>query len=159
MVPEPDPPPFDPGASAPLPPAGWYPDPLGQSRWWDGTQWGVAAYPHPAPSSDPRQTAMLAHLLGIFVGFIGPLIIYLTAGKQDPFVRHHSAEALNFQLTVAIASIACVILMFLVIGFFLLPVLIIGALVFEIQGCMAANRGEWWRYPVNIRMVSGAAGV
>jgi uncharacterized Tic20 family protein len=102
--------------------------------------------------------AMLCHLLAIFTGFIGPLVIYLTTGKEDPFVRHHAAEALNFQITVFIATMVCLVLACVVIGFFLLPVVAIGALVFEIQGSLAANRGEWWRYPINIRMVSGAAG-
>jgi uncharacterized Tic20 family protein len=52
--------------------------------------------------------------------------------------------------------------MFVLIGFvliFVLPLAIwIGALVLGIQAAMAANRGEWYRYPVSIRMVSGAAG-
>lgn len=144
----------DPGGAQP--PPGWYPDPTGQMRWWDGHAWGLPAQPAPRGTSDARTMAMLAHLLGLFTGFLGPLILYLTTGKEDPYVRHHSAEALNFQISVIIASAVCGVLMCVVIGFFLLPVVLIGALVFEIQGCLAANRGEWWRYPINLRMVSGA---
>lgn len=32
-----------------LPPPGWYPDPAGTVRWWDGQQWTVAAPPPGAP--------------------------------------------------------------------------------------------------------------
>jgi uncharacterized Tic20 family protein len=142
-------------AGATSQPPGWYPDPYGQTRWWDGVQWGAPATP--TGGGDSGSMAMLAHLLGIVTGFIGPLIIYLTSAKTDPFVRHHAAEALNFHITLAIAYVACFALMCVIIGFFLFPVLIIGSLIFEIQGAIAANRGEWWKYPINIRMVSGAA--
>jgi uncharacterized Tic20 family protein len=148
-----------PGAPA-QPAAGWYPDPSGQMRWWDGAAWGAAA-PMAGPArsgTEPRTMAMLAHLLGIFTGFLGPLVIYLTSAKEDPFVRHHAAEALNFHITLAIAYVACFALMCLFVGFILFPILWIGSLVLEIQGCLAANRGEWWKYPINIRMVSGAVG-
>lgn len=40
-VPPPPPPQPD------LPPPGWYPDPAGVQRWWDGTQWGLAAADQP----------------------------------------------------------------------------------------------------------------
>jgi uncharacterized Tic20 family protein len=145
----------DAGPDAGLPPPGWYPDPLGQLRWWDGRAWGVAA--PPASSTDPKTMAMLAHALGIATGFIGPLVIYLTTGKQDPFVRHHSSEALNFQITLLIAMIASAALLCLLVGFLLVFIVPIVAIVLEIQGTLAASRGEWWRYPINIRMVSGAA--
>jgi len=29
------------------PPPGWYPDPAGAIRWWDGTQWSAATPPPP----------------------------------------------------------------------------------------------------------------
>lgn len=141
------------------PPPGWYPDGAGGWRWWDGQRWGAPAPQGPAPGgTDPRTMAMLAHLLAIFTGFIGPLIIYLTSGRDDPFVRHHSAESLNFQITVLIAYIVSFVLILVLVGLLMLMVVGIGALVLEIVGSVAAYRGEWWRYPVNIRFVSGAVG-
>jgi uncharacterized Tic20 family protein len=166
---EPSPPeqPFSQDPSGEPPAPGWYPDPDGRTRWWDGHQWGEAAGTTPvapassaAPTSgtDPKTMAMLAHLLAIFAGIIGPLIIYLINGEKDPFVRHHAAESLNFQITVSIAYIVSAVLICVFVGIILLPIVIVGALVFEIMAAIAANRGEWYRYPVSIRMVPGAVG-
>jgi uncharacterized Tic20 family protein len=128
-------------------------------RWWDGQQWGQVQTPASAASpTDPKTMAMLAQLLGLFTGFLGPLIIYLVNGDKDPFVRHHSAEALNFQITLAIAYVVSVVLMLVLIGFLMFFVIWIASIVFMIQATIAANRGEWYRYPINIRLVSGAVG-
>jgi uncharacterized Tic20 family protein len=129
-------------------------------RWWDGQQWGQAqASAVPATSStDPKTMAMLAQLLGLFTGFVGPLIIYLVNGDKDPFVRHHSAEALNFQITMFIGYLVSFVLMLVLIGFLTFFVIWIVGLVFMIQATIAANRGEWYRYPINLRLVSGAIG-
>jgi uncharacterized Tic20 family protein len=144
-------------------PPGWYPDGAGRQRWWDGAQWGAYA-PATTPSggpgggTDPRTLAMLAHLLGLLTGFVGPLVIYLVNGEKDLFVRHHAAEALNFQITLTIAAVGSALAMLLLIGFLLLPVVLIGGIVLQIIGAVKANAGEWWRYPINLRLVPGALG-
>ena len=46
----------------------------------------------------------------------------------------------------------------LLIGFLLLPVVLIGAFVLEVLAAIAANRGEWYRFPINLRLVPGAQG-
>ncbi|GAA2798178.1 hypothetical protein GCM10020219_081630 [Nonomuraea dietziae] len=48
----------------------------------------------------------------------------------------------------------CTVLAFVLIGFLLIPVLWIAALIFEVIAAMAANRGENHRYPINITFVS-----
>ena len=35
------------------PPAGWYPDSAGKTRWWDGEQWTEQMPPPPAPTEPP----------------------------------------------------------------------------------------------------------
>ena len=142
-------------------PPGWYPDGAGRQRWWDGTQWGAYA-PTSADggtgTTDPRTLAMLAHLLGLLTGFVGPLVIYLINGEKDPFVRHHAAESLNFQITLTIAAVGSALAMLVLVGFLLLPVVMLGGIVLQVIGAVKANAGEWWRYPVNLRLVPGALG-
>lgn len=152
-------------------PPGWYPDQNGQQRWWDGTQWGQVAAPqvpavvpqaYAAPMSsieDEKGMATLAEALPILVGFWGPLIIYLITKPEQRFARHHAAEALNFSITLGIALIVSALSMLVLIGFILFPIVLIAGVVFHIIAAMAANRGEWYRYPINIRLVSGAVDV
>ena len=87
----------------------------------------------PSPSKDARTMAMLVHLLCIFTGFIGPLIIYLIKKDEDKFIAFHSLQAIYW-------GIAGIILAFTCVG-------LIVCLVFAILALVAANRGEWYKYP------------
>ncbi len=104
-------------------------------------------------SDEDRNLAMLAHILGIVTGWVGPLIIYLVAGADKPFAKKQGAEALNFQITVLIAYVVSWILMFVMIGFVLFPVVWVVNLVFCIMAAMAVNRGEDYRYPIALRLI------
>ncbi|MFJ6677689.1 DUF4870 domain-containing protein [Microbacterium sp. NPDC091382] len=114
--------------------------------------------PHPvAPPLSPQDEklwATLAHLAGIIFSPWGALIIYLVFRDRGPFVRAHSAAALNFQLTMIIASIICIPLMFVFVGFVLLAAVGVFALVIEILAAVKANQGEWYTPPLTIRFVS-----
>ncbi len=162
----PDPTAAEGGQTAP----GWYPDPTnGQLRWWDGSQWGqfaeqaggVPAAAAGATGSSSASSAAMAHYLGGGIqflscgygGWIGPLIIYLTSGKTDPFVKEQSAEALNFQLMVLIGTIVSSVLALVLIGFLFWAVIWLVGTIIPIMGGMAASRGEAYRYPFNLRMV------
>ena len=99
--------------------------------------------------------AMLAHLLAIFTWFLGPLIIWLTQKETSAFVDDQGKEALNFQITIGLAYVAvgvatCVTLG---LGSILAPVVGIVNLVFCILACVAANKGERYRYPFAIRLI------
>ena len=113
--------------------------------------------PQAAPSQvkDERMWAMLAHLSGIFFSFIGPLVIWLIQKDKMPFVDDQGKEALNFQITVAIAWVAAGILAGITfgIGALLFPALGIADLVFCIMAGMKANEGVEYRYPINIRFI------
>jgi len=108
-------------------------------------------YDMPSPDKDSITMAMLCHLLGIFTGFLGPLIIWLIKKDSSPFVDDQGKEALNFQLTALIATVACMF------GFCLMPFLLaavhITRLVFSIIATVKANQGIAYRYPVTIRLI------
>jgi len=101
---------------------------------------------------DQNQMAMLAHLSGIVLGFIGPLIFYLIE-KDKPFALEQAKEALNFQITITIVWIAAGILSVVGIGLIIMPFVWIVDLIFCIVAGMAANKGEHYRYPFAIRLV------
>jgi uncharacterized protein len=141
---------------APYSPPASYPPPAGSAP---------TGYPQPAPGyqqpvgaqpmtpSDERLWAMLSHLGGLLLGFVAPLIVMLVFGERSPFVRRHAVESLNFQITLFIAYVIAGLSLLLLIGFVLLPAIWIGSIVLMIIAGMAANRGEDYRYPINIRLV------
>lgn len=104
-------------------------------------------------SKDARTWAMLCHLLAIFAGFLAPLIIWLIKKDEDPFIDNQGKEALNFQITVAIAMVVSWLLLFVVIGCFLMPAVWIVDIVFCILATIKANSGELYRYPISIRFI------
>ena len=108
--------------------------------------------------SDEKTMALLAHLLGIFTGFVGPLVIWLVKKDQSPFVERHAREALNFQITAALAAIVGVILSLIIIGIFILMAVGIAVLVFCILATLAASKGNEYRYPLTLRLIKGPAG-
>ncbi len=105
------------------------------------------------PTQDEKTWGMLSHLSGLLLSFIGPLIIWQTKGKESAWVERQAIEALNFQITLAIAFFACFILTFLVIGACLLPLVGLGGLVLSIMAGIKANSGEAYRYPATIRLI------
>ena len=112
------------------------------------------------PGSDARLWAMIAHLAG-FLGYfipvigslIGPLIIWQIKKDLHPFVDDQGKEALNFQITVAIAVVVCLLLMIVAIGFLLIWVVGIGAIVLMIIAAIKANEGVAYRYPFCLRLI------
>ena len=105
-----------------------------------------------------RSWAIAAHLSGflaayVALGFLGPLVCMLAVGDRSPYARRHAVEALNFNLSWLLYIVISGILVFVLVGFVLLPLLAIGYLVFVILGAVAASRGEEYRYPMTIRLV------
>jgi len=123
------------------------------------------------PPAEQRQWAMFAHLsallgailTGAFGGgwgcFIGPLIIWLLKKDTMPFVDDQAKEALNFNITVAIAFLALLVLTVLTLGIGMILTIplwiIIGIfwLVFTIIAGIKANEGVRYRYPFALRLI------
>lgn len=102
---------------------------------------------------DARTMGMLCHLLAIFTSFLGPLIIWLIKKDDHPFVNEQGKEALNFQITIVLASIVSGLLIMACVGAFLLPAVQVINLVFCIIATVKVNNGEHYRYPVSLRLI------
>ncbi|MBA1231335.1 DUF4870 domain-containing protein [Pseudomonas viridiflava] len=111
------------------------------------------------PAQSARQWAMFCHLsafLGMIFPFgnlLGPLILWQMKKDSDPFIDAQGKEALNFQITVAIAATVSILLMVVVVGFALLMLVGLGALVLTIIAGVKANEGVDYRYPFTWRLL------
>ncbi len=88
-----------------------------------------------------------------FVGFVGPLIVWAVFKDRSGWLRESAVEALNFSILYTIAQLVAIVLVAVIIGMLLLPLIGIAGLILCILGAIAANRGEPYRYPVNLRLV------
>lgn len=104
-------------------------------------------------SKDAKNMAMLCHLLAIFTSFIAPLIIWLIKKGEEPFVDQQGKEALNFQITIALAMFVAGLLSFLCIGVPLLFAIPVANLVFCIIASVKVSKGVAYRYPISLRLI------
>ncbi|KAF1048410.1 DUF4870 domain-containing protein [Xylophilus sp.] len=128
------------------------------------------AVPAPAaagvPGSDERQWALFAHLsafTGVFTAdlgaVVGPLIFWLVKKDTLPFAAAHAKEALNFNITLALAGVVLFLITLVTFGFGVLlavPLAIvigIGWVVLTIIATIKAGNGEAYRYPFTLRLV------
>ncbi len=107
----------------------------------------------PLSPSDEKLWAVLTHLGGLVFWFLAPLVTYLILKDRGPFVRAHTATALNFQITITLALIVSAMLSVVGIGVLLFLAVGIIDLVFAIIAAVKAGNGEWYRYPVAITFV------
>jgi hypothetical protein len=96
---------------------------------------------------------LLCHLGGIIGSFLLPLIVWLIKKDTSAFVNDQGKEALNFQITMLIGWAVAGVLSCVGIGLILFPIIWVLNLVFCVMGAMAANKGERYRYPFNIRIL------
>ena len=111
------------------------------------------------PANEQRQWAMFAHLSGLINilggwAIIATVILYVVNKDKGLFVRRQSAEALNFQITLLIGTVIGWATSWLLIGFLVLALVWIGGAILSLIAGLAANKGEDYRYPFSIRMVS-----
>ena len=112
------------------------------------------------PDKEARTWGMLCHLsalAGLFTGIgfiVGPLVVWLLKKDEMPFVDDQGKEALNFQITMALAFCVCWVLAFVLIVLLLMPLLALFDLVLVIVATIKANEGERYRYPVALRLIT-----
>jgi len=112
------------------------------------------------PDEEARKWGMIVHLsalvglLGNGIGFLlGPLAVWLMKRDDDPFVDANGKEAVNFQITMMLAAVVSAFLIIILVGFVLLAIIGIMAVVFPIIAGLKAKEGEVYRYPMTIRLI------
>lgn len=118
------------------------------------------ATPGAAPTETERTWGMLAHLSALaglvmpLVGFVlGPLAVWLAKRDESAFVAEHAKEALNFNISVLLGALACMLLMLVFVGFILGVALFIAWLVMTLIAAIKASEGHTYRYPLSLRLV------
>ncbi|MET0854738.1 MAG: DUF4870 domain-containing protein [Microterricola sp.] len=104
--------------------------------------------------ADEKLWATLIHIGGIFFSFVPALVGYLVLKDKGPFIRLHTATALNFQITMAIAYVVGGILTIVFIGFVIIAAVSVLIIVFSIIAAVKANQGLAYQYPLAIKFVS-----
>jgi len=107
------------------------------------------------PSNDDKNIATVTHLAGTMFSFIPALIVWILKKDDSVFIASQSKEALNFQITVAIALFVCSsILSWVLIGIMLMPMIWLANIVFCIIAAISTSKGETYRYPVCLRLIN-----
>ncbi len=111
-------------------------------------------------SEEEKKWAMICHLAALagfvipFGNLLGPLVVWLIKKDTMPLVDRHGKESLNFQITVAIAAVIAATLIIVLIGFVLLPIVAIAALVLTIMASVKVSNGELdYKYPFAFRLL------
>ena len=102
---------------------------------------------------------MFLHLAGLChyiclipgAGVILPLVLWHVKKEDSPYIDEHGKEAVNFQISILIYFAVSVALCFAIIGFVLVPAVLLFQLVTCIIAAVRANDGGMMRYPLTIR--------
>lgn len=105
-----------------------------------------------------RLLGTLVHLSGflgaiIFISPLAPLIFWMITKDNHPFLDDQGKEALNFQISIMIYSVISFILFIVGIGIILISIVGLFWIIVPIIAAIKANSGEWYRYPLTIRLV------
>lgn len=108
-----------------------------------------------AGAGDDRNIAVLTHLSGFFLSALVPLIVWLMFKDRadKTYLVAEAREALNFQITVLIAYVICMVLIIILIGLLLVKLVWIVNLVFCIIAAVRVSSDGSYRYPFALRLI------
>jgi hypothetical protein len=120
----------------------------------------------PDATSDERTYALfmhlslLAHIVLSIIAIAIPIVMWAVKKNESPFLDDHGREAINFQISLLIWSIIFTVLAIPLaiitcgVGVIVAFVPYIVGIIGMIQASVAANRGEFYRYPMTFRFLS-----
>jgi len=110
-------------------------------------------------TSEERQMGLFLHLsqlINIIIplgGVIVPIVIWQMKKDQMPAIDAHGKMVVNWLISSLIYWIVSGILALVLIGFIGMLALVILGIVFPIIGAIKANNGEFWEYPLTIKLI------
>ena len=116
--------------------------------------------PNPGNSDiEVRRWAAATHIAAVagyvipFGNIIGPLLVWQLKKEDGQLIDDQGKESVNFQITVSIAMLVSALLTLILIGFVLIFVIGVGALILVVIAAIKANDGEAYRYPLTLRFI------
>lgn len=106
------------------------------------------------PSNDEKSIATITHLAGTLFSIIPALIVWVLKKEDSEYIAMQAKEALNFQITVLVAQLVAGILVWILIGFLLLPIIWLVNIVLCIIAAISTSKGESYRYPICLRLIN-----
>ena len=103
--------------------------------------------------SDSNNISALCHLLGLLTHITGPLILLILYKGKSKSIEASAKESLNFQITLLVAWIISGILTLVLVGFLLIPIIIIATFVLPVIATMTTLSGKPYKYPVNLNLI------
>jgi len=108
---------------------------------------------------ETRRWAAATHIAAVagyvipFGNIIGPLLVWQLKKEDGQLIDDQGKESVNFQITVSIAMLVSALLTLILIGFLLIFVIGLGALILVVIAAIKANDGEAYRYPLTLRFI------
>jgi len=84
---------------------------------------------------------------------LGPLAIWLIKRADSPEIDATGKEVLNFQISATIYLIVAGVLMWVLLGFVLLPAVLIWWILCMVIATVRTSNGQSYRYPFTIRFL------
>ncbi len=110
--------------------------------------------PYASKDLTPENEKLLSiavHLLAIPFEFFAPVIGYFVLKGKGPFISHHVKESLNFGITMLLVM---VVLAISIVGWLLLWLPPIYWFIMRVIAGIKAAQGEFFKYPLTLRIVT-----
>jgi len=105
-------------------------------------------------TSDEKNISTITHLGGILFSFIPALIVWTLKKDDSTYIENQAKEALNFQITVLIGHLVAGVLIWVLIGFLLIPVIWLLNIVLCIIAAISSSKGQVYCYPFSLRLIN-----
>ena len=97
--------------------------------------------------------AQFAGIVLPLAGFVLPIVMWQMEKDNSENVNKHGKMIVNWMISLVVWSIIASVLIFLFVGVPLIIALLILNLVFVVKGAIAANKGEFFKYPMTLNVI------